>query len=167
VKFLSQFPSIAAPEVIARLPEPSDAATFRRCKLDFAERRAHAEAYALHRDLLRLRRQDAVFGAPRRGGVDGAVLGTEAFVLRFFGSRGDDRLLLVNFGADLQLSPVPEPLLAPPAGQTWKMLWSSEDPRYGGGGTPPLQLNENWRLPGGAVAVLAPSSADETNEQTK
>ena len=48
-------------------------------------------------------------GLPRasgRGGVDGAVLGAEAFVLRFFGDeRADDRLLLVNLGRDLHLEP--------------------------------------------------------------
>ena len=48
--------------------------------------------------------------------VDGAVLGPEAFVLRFFGENGSDRLLLVNLGRDLDLDSAPEPLLAPPAG---------------------------------------------------
>ena len=39
--------------------------------------------------------------------MDGAVLGAEAFVLRFFGEDGDDRLLLVNLGVDLHLDPAP------------------------------------------------------------
>ena len=39
----------------------------------------------MHRDLIRLRRRDPVFRAQRPRGVDGAVLGPEAFVLRFFG----------------------------------------------------------------------------------
>ena len=38
----------------------------------------------------------------RQGGLDGAVLGPEAFVLRYFGEGGDDRLLLVNLGRDLE-----------------------------------------------------------------
>src|SRR5438309_849346 len=117
--FLSQFPGIARPEVQERLADPADPAAFTACKLDFSERRRHAWAYALHRDLLKLRRQDPVFRAQRPGGVDGAVLGGQAFVLRFFGHAGDDRLLLVNFGPDLHLDPAPEPLLAPPAGCLW------------------------------------------------
>ena len=85
--FLTQFPSIASPEMMATLPDPSDPGTFERCKLDFAERGRHESIYAMHRDLIRLRRRDPVFRAQRPHGVDGAVLGPEAFVLRFFGER--------------------------------------------------------------------------------
>jgi maltooligosyltrehalose trehalohydrolase len=35
-------------------------------------------------------------------------------VLRFFAEDGQDRLVIVNFGRDLQLEPIPESLLAPP-----------------------------------------------------
>jgi maltooligosyltrehalose trehalohydrolase len=41
-EFLAQFPSIAAPEVRAGLPDPADPATFAACKLDLAERGRHA-----------------------------------------------------------------------------------------------------------------------------
>jgi maltooligosyltrehalose trehalohydrolase len=71
---------------------------FERSKLDFSERERHPEAYALHRDLLRLRRQDPVFHAQKRRGVDGAVLGPESFVLRYYEEHGNDRLLIVNTG---------------------------------------------------------------------
>lgn len=152
-KFLEQFPSIARPESAACLCNPELETTFQRCKLDFGERERHAHYYELHRDLIKLRREEVVFRHPRPDGVDGAVLGTEAFVLRFFGDEGDDRLLLVNLGADLELRQMPEPLLAPVEGRPWKILWSSEDPRYGGLGTPPLSA-EGWRIPGHAALVL-------------
>jgi maltooligosyltrehalose trehalohydrolase len=152
--FLAQFPSIAVPEVQACLPDPADPATFERCKLDFSERQTHPEAAALHRDLLRLRKTDPVFAAPRPRGLDGAVLGPEAFVLRYFGGEAGDRLLLVNFGRDLPLDPAPQPLLAPPEGETWRVIWSSEDFAYGGHGTPPVETEEGWRLPGHAAVVL-------------
>jgi maltooligosyltrehalose trehalohydrolase len=154
--FLAQFPSVATPPVRERLPDPADLRTFRSCKLDTSEREKHAAAYALHRDLLRLRREDPVFRGQRRGRLDGAVLGPEAFVLRWFGGEHGDRLLLVNFGRDLDLDPAPEPLLAPPEGKVWEMLWSSEDPRYGGQGTPPPDTEENWRALGNAAVVLHP-----------
>src|SRR5262249_41917520 len=143
-------------EVLASLPRPDDPATFECCKLDFAEREKHKPLYDLHRDLLRLRREQAVFRAQRPRGVDGAVLGDGAFVLRYFAEDGQDRLLVVNLGRDLRLDPAPEPLLAPPAGKVWDILWSSEDPRYGGSGTAPLDTEENWRVPEEAAVVLQP-----------
>lgn len=155
-KFMAQFPSIASPEIQAMLPDPADPATFIRSKLDFHERLTNAHVYRLHRDLLRLRREDPVLNLPRGAGLDGAVLGDEAFVLRFFADDETlDRLLIVNFGRDLPLRPCPEPLLAPPSGSRWAVLWSSEDPQYGGLGTPPLDTpTQNWRLPGHAAALL-------------
>ena len=88
--------------------------------------------------------------------MDGAVLADEAFLLRFFGEDGDDRLLLINFGIDLHLDPAPEPLLAPPFACNWAILWSSEHPKYGGTGTPALGRAESWRIPGHAAVVLKP-----------
>jgi maltooligosyltrehalose trehalohydrolase len=160
-EFLSQFPSIACPEMQSRLPNPGDPRTFERSRLDLSERHRHREAYALHRDLLRLRRQDPVFQSQRPGGVDGAVLCPDAFVLRFFAENGHDRLLIVNLGRDLQYDPAPEPLLAPPEHMCWKTLWSSEDPYYGGSGTPPLETETNWHIPGEAAVVLTPTPQEE------
>lgn len=154
--FVAQFRSTATPEAQALLPDPGDAATFARCKLDFSERRHHAAVYALHRDLLKLRRVDPVFRMQRSRTLEGAVLDTEAFVLRFFAEDGADRLLVINFGRDLHFAPAPEPLLAPPLNRCWRTLWSSEDPRYGGSGTPALDTDEGWRIPGHAAVVLAP-----------
>lgn len=100
-----------------------------------------------------------MFRAPRQRGVDGAVLGAQAFVLRFFGDEEEgDRPLLVNLGRDLHLDPAPEPLLAPPGGRRWVVRWSSEDPQYGGGGTAPPDTEANWRLPGAAALVLSNSA---------
>jgi maltooligosyltrehalose trehalohydrolase len=166
-EFLAQFRSIATRETRTRLPDPSAHATFERCKLDLSERASHQEIYELHRDLLRLRRTDAVFSAQEPRGLDGAVLSTSAFVLRFFGREGDDRLLFVNLGCDLNLNPAPEPLLAPPLGKVWRTVWSSEDYRYGGTGTPPLETKENWLLPGETAVALAPVEASETDDPAR
>lgn len=152
---MSKFRSQSGPEGVALVPDPSDVATFERCKLDHGERDARPEWLALHADLLKLRRTDPAFGTSR---LDGAVLNQVAFVLRFFGDvPGDDRLLVVNLGRDLHLDPAPEPLLAPPhAGTHWQVVWSSEDPRYGGQGTAALDTDDNWQVPGEAAVVLAP-----------
>src|SRR6185436_17848703 len=55
-QFLTQFPSLASAESQRQLADPSLPSTFESCKLDWRERASHAEAYALHRDLLALRR---------------------------------------------------------------------------------------------------------------
>ena len=153
-EFLGQFPSLQAAAAQESIPDPSDPATFARCKLDFSEREAHQGVYLLHRDLLRLRREDATLRRRRRGGVDGAVLGPMAFALRYFGT-GDDRLLIVNLGVDMRLESAAEPLLAPPRDCTWQTLWSSEDPIYGGDGIPPLDDNGAWNVRGHAASLLA------------
>ncbi|HVF67898.1 MAG TPA: malto-oligosyltrehalose trehalohydrolase [Pyrinomonadaceae bacterium] len=169
-EFLAQFRSASARETRENLPDPGDAATFERCKLDFKERETHREVYALHRDLLRLRREDTVFGAQELRALDGAVIGGEAFVLRFFGREetgADDRLLVVNLGSDLELNPAPEPLLAPPEGRVWQTLLSSEDYAYGGTGTPPLETKNGWRIPGRASVALRPVEATEANDPAR
>jgi maltooligosyltrehalose trehalohydrolase len=97
-----------------------------------------------------------VISAQRARGLDGAVLGPAAFLLRYFGEDHGDRLLIVNLGRDLHLDPAPEPLLAPPADMEWNLEFSSEHPRYGGSGTAPVDSDENWRIPGESALLLSP-----------
>jgi maltooligosyltrehalose trehalohydrolase len=155
-EFLAQFPSLATPEMQRLVPDSADRATFEKCKLDVNEREAHVEAYTLHGDLLRLRRRDPVFSKPRAGSLDGAILASEAFLIRWFDDEKGDRLLIVNLGADLHLSIAPEPLLAPPERRRWDILWSSESPKYGGAGTAALETEDGWHIPGHAAVLLVP-----------
>jgi maltooligosyltrehalose trehalohydrolase len=164
VEFLAQFRSLASPEMRACLVDPASTEAFERCKLDFNERERNRAIYDMHRDLLRLRREDRVFANPRPRAVDGSVLGDEAFLLRFFGTDGDDRLMLINLGVNLNLNPAPEPLLAPPEARLWTVLWSSEDCRYGGSGTPPVETKNNWHIPGRACVVLCPAPVGEVED---
>jgi maltooligosyltrehalose trehalohydrolase len=158
-EFLAQFPSLASADVQALLADPASEETFRRSILDPGERQRHRQAHNLHRDLLRLRRSDPAFRVPAAHSVEGAVLGPAAFVLRFLARPGADRLLLVNLGLQLHLEALPEPLLAPPEGREWRVLWSSEDPAYGGRGTPPVETEDGWHLPGRSAIVLAAAPA--------
>jgi maltooligosyltrehalose trehalohydrolase len=154
--FLRQFPSLALPEVQSTLPDPAARETFERCKLKWSEWEQNEQTVKLHSDLLRLRREDPVFSAQLRHRFDGAVLSESAFVVRFFAEDGDDKLLFVNLGRTVHLDPAPEPLLAPPEGRIWQTLCSSEDLQYGGSGTPPLDSDENWTIPGESAVVLMP-----------
>jgi maltooligosyltrehalose trehalohydrolase len=88
--------------------------------------------------------------------MHGALLGPDAFAIRFACAAGD-RLLLVNLGRDLHLDVTPEPLLAPPASKRWRLLWSSEAPEYGGTGTPPIEDDAGFHLPGQSTVVLEPT----------
>src|SRR5690606_12561887 len=95
----------------------------------------------------------------------GAVIGPEAFALRFFGDSSDCRLIVVNLGRDLYPTPNTEPLLAPPPGMDWSVAWFSEHPGYGGSGIPPLEADQPWRAPGHSALVLAPVPAPEGPEE--
>ena len=108
----------------------------------------------MHRDLLALRRTDRAFSSHHRPAADGAVIGPDAFVLRFFESHGDDRLLIINLGRDIDRKSFPEPLVAPPRGKTWEVLWSSEEPDYGGTGTAAFETEKGWHLPANTLLVL-------------
>lgn len=172
---VSQFPSLALPALQERLTRPHEARTFEECRLDWRERERNAPVVALHRDLIRLRRDDPVFAAAHEVPLDGAVLGDDAFALRWFTDHGADRLLVVNLGRTLHLDPAPEPLLAPPGGTRWRLAWTSEAPEYGGLGTPPLDAaeedraipgkegerrpRENWRVTAESASVLIPEPA--------
>ena len=104
--------------------------------------------YDLHADLLRLRREDKVLSTQGRDGIDGAVLGAECFVIRFFSpNHAADRLLVVNLG-EKELEPVPEPLLAAPNAGGWRIAWSSENPKYGGNGVAKINRRERLVAPG-------------------
>lgn len=154
--FLKNFQSLASPEAQSGLPVVDSHKVFEASILDFNERTAHKEAYSLYKDLLRIRRSDGVIRIEGDVTVDGAVLGPSSFLIRFFGGGGEDRLLVINLGPDLMLTPAPEPLLAPPSGGKWELMWSSESPAYGGGGTPFSDMRENWRISAESAVLYKP-----------
>lgn len=158
-EFMALFPSATGHEGAAPADDPGDPRTFARSKIDWRQRDLHGGALALHRDLLRIRREEAAFRPGGRRGVDGAVLSAVAFLLRFFTERHEeDRVLVVNLGRDLERASFAEPLLAPPGGRDWELRWSSENPGYGGTGTPTLWTDDQWRIPGESAILLQPGA---------
>ena len=168
-EFMSQFRSFGEADSAVTLPAPSDRRTFVQCKLDFSERARHAEAYALHKDLMQLRGNDPVFSDMPRVKLDGAVLAHRTFVVRYFAPTGNDRILLVNLDKDFQRETIPEPLLAPPAGCRWELLFSSEHPKYGGSGSRHPNRDADWCIAGESATVLyaAPVPSIETQHGKK
>jgi maltooligosyltrehalose trehalohydrolase len=153
LRSLTQFRSGRSVQAQRQVPSLGAYDTFLQCKLDFTERVTHAPIYRLHRDLLRLRREDPAISQRRSDRMHGAVLGAQAFALRFLCEQGD-RLLVVNFGADLELESAPEPLLAaPPSG--WRAIWCSEDFAYGGQGFELPWLEGRFLLPAHSATLFA------------
>jgi maltooligosyltrehalose trehalohydrolase len=157
-EFMTQFPALKSEEARSKLlDDPASRATFDLCKLDAGEREHDVEFGPLFRDLFALRQGDPTVRGQAAHGMDGAVLAQGAFVLRLFGSSHEgDRLLVVNLGPDCALIPAPEPLLAPPEGCRWSLLWSSDDLRYGGDGSISPETDEGWRLRGESTVLLRP-----------
>ncbi|MBA4015822.1 MAG: malto-oligosyltrehalose trehalohydrolase [Pirellula sp.] len=160
--FLAQFPALRMPEEQRLLPNPASRDTFERCRLNHDEREQNQTLWNLHLDLLALRRDDPVFSRHRADLIHTTTLGPDAFLLRYKAApdapadspAAEERLILVNFGTELLICPSPQPLLAPPAGCGWQLLWSSDNPRYGADYSPPLETTSGWRLPGECTAVL-------------
>jgi maltooligosyltrehalose trehalohydrolase len=132
----------------------------------------HREVFALHKELLKLRREDKTLKRMQEGGrFDAAVLSNDAMLFRFFGEAPGgigDRLLLVNFGSDLNLQIAPEPLLAPPMNHRWAVLLSTEEPRFGGTGAPSPETElEGWLLTGRCASVMRALPAAEFTMETR
>ena len=95
---------------------------------------------------------------------DGAVLSDHAFVLRWFDTEQGDRVLLVNFGTDTELTPCPEPLLAPSPDAFWETIWSSSSVIYGGNGWILPESESGWFLPAETAMLLAERSIISTRD---
>jgi len=157
LEFLKQFRNMIPLESQEALPDPADRAGFEECRLDpDRDRRRNESFFRLHKDLLKIRKEDPVFRMQDNSRVFGAIVGPEAFLLRFFGEDHDDRLLIINLDRDIELKPAPEPLLAPPENCDWELIWSSESPEYGGSGVLPFNGLQEVRVPGQAALVLKP-----------
>ncbi|MCY0997205.1 malto-oligosyltrehalose trehalohydrolase [Myxococcus sp. MISCRS1] len=150
--FIGQFESARHALEHEGFEEHVDERAFRRSQLDWTERERRTGPLTLHRELLRLRREDSVLARQDGGQLMGAVLSESAFLLRYLGGEQEgDRLLLVNLGSELELSPCPEPLLAPPRDEGWRLGLSSEEVRFGGTGScslDSLRVETSWRVPG-------------------
>ncbi len=159
-QFLNQFRRLEGAARAMPSTDPTERATFEQCRLQHESTERAAQYVRLHSHLLRLRREDSTIALQAGAGLDGATLGERALLVRFFGPAGDDRLLVINLGSDFDVVGCSEPLVAPPTKASWKILWSSEDPSYGGSGTP-LWRDDQWPVPGQCALLLVPTSDEE------
>jgi len=152
-ELLAKFPRLATKEAEKLVPDPANPWTFTQCKLDFKEREKNVHIYKLHKDLIKLRKREPHFAHTQSLKIDGAVLGDDSFLIRYFGKENGDLMILINFGPDYDFNPAPEPLLVAGQGLDWEGIWSSESPEYGGEGTPPIN-DPFWKIPGHSALVL-------------
>jgi maltooligosyltrehalose trehalohydrolase len=67
---------------------------------------------------------------------------------------------VVNLGARIHADPFAEPLAAPPYSRAWMTIFSTESPKYGGWGTPPVEtVDDGWWIPAECAVLLAPTNA--------
>ncbi len=151
---MADFEQYADPMAQSAILNPCSRDTVDRCILNLADRTRNAATLRLFTDLIRLRREDKVLDLRPPPRLDGATLTEHAFVLRWLTADGRDRLLLVNLGDQIRRPAIPEPLLAPPAGKTWQLAWSSNDPKYGGLGTMCRVGTPGWASGRGMQCVL-------------
>jgi maltooligosyltrehalose trehalohydrolase len=138
----------------AVMPNPSASDTFDGCKLLDDERHADCAPGRLHRDLLRLRREDPVLRelGTTNVQVESSAPTASLLLLRYI-TDAAHRLLVVNF-ADEHRSPMNDPLLAPAPGTRWEQRWSSEQPQYGGGGALSIPDANPWIIPASSAALM-------------
>ena len=162
--FLTQFPSLKDRKFADVMPVPADIATFERSKLNWTDRQNNDHIVALYRDLLRLRRDHVAFASQpsvKDACLDGSCLSNTALVLRYLTDwTEDERLLIVNFGRDVEVNSFADPLLAPPEEAQWELAWSSEDFAYGGGGIRPFDLQRRWTLPADSALVFSAKTGE-------
>ena len=121
------------------------------------------------RDLIRLKRTDPVLSAVPHVPIDGAVLSTQAFLLRYFSAAGEDRLLIVNLGTrSCTSTPLPSRCWLPLETNRGERLLATEAPEYGGSGAPEPDCEEqNWMIQGQSAVLLAPGPKRQSTAETK
>src|SRR5262249_55716313 len=102
------------------------------------------------------RREDPTFSRQTADIIETAILSADCLAIHYAGDEKTTRLVIVNFGSDLHLRVLSQPLLAPPPGAHWKFLWHSNDLPYGGPGVSELERDDGWLIAGEAAMVLSP-----------
>ncbi len=164
-EFLAQFPSYANTAAQAAIPDPADTRTFESAKLAIdASARTHP-LFLLHRDLLQLRRALRNIRAQDRFALEISTLGERALALRWPGPDAP-LLLIVNLGSEQRELDTSTPLLACARDARWALLWSSEQPEYGGSGAVSPYSAQGWQLPAVCAALLQETPCSAAKEMT-
>jgi maltooligosyltrehalose trehalohydrolase len=152
------FSAFADPERRERIPDPQAEETFRRSKLDWAERERapHAQVLAFYQALLALRREEPAMRVRTRGGFAAHAVAERTLLLRRAAPAAADVLVVANWGGEQRI----ELGRFGSADAPWEIVLASEDPHFGGeGGWGGLAAGGSTLTLGRACAVVLRQSA--------
>lgn len=154
----AHFKAFAEPASRDAIPDPQHPATFERSKLrlDELSRSPHREVHELYRDLLALRRSDAVIARQDRGGMRAVAL-SDGLLAVAMASAGERRLLVVNFGDDPEAALDGRLTRLDLSATQWRELLCTDARRYGGRGGAASIEGDLLKVPAQAAALLAPA----------
>ncbi len=129
------FPEFSDPKMLVKIPDPQDAETFRRSKLDWTERNEspHALVLALYAACLAERHALAALRPVGRDGWEVGMLGGGLGALRLDGE-GGPFLLVFDLAGGHRGELGAETISSLGAGETWTLHLSSNEARFGGSG---------------------------------
>lgn len=134
-KEFAGFPEFADPDALTRIPDPQVFDTFARSKLDWLEpeKGEHAAVLALYEECFRLRADHAAFRPATRDGW--TILASEEIVAIGYRDLKSAFLLLVNLWGPCtsRISGFNPNII--PEGLSWEVVLSSNEARFGGGGS--------------------------------
>lgn len=152
-----KFEAFSDPSKRARIPDPQAESTFHRSKLDLSERATHGQTYRLYKDLIALRRRDAVLRSADRKRLEAVALTDSVLAIRRWSDEGT-RLALLNFGAAVLIS-VPDDLAGGVSPDGWQLLFTTASNDYGSVTDTPRLRSAAGRLalwlPASCAVVLA------------
>lgn len=119
--------------VLACMPDPQAEQTFLDSKLDWAERERapHEQTLALYRACLRLRASEVIFQSPPRKNWAVQKISSGLLGLRWK-CRTGDWLLLLSVAPPAEWPTLDDAFGRPRGDRHWKLVLSSNDPRFGG-----------------------------------
>lgn len=152
LQYLKQFESICHSTIVDKIASPESFQTFTQCKLNFEELNNNRAIFSLYKDLIQLRKTLPFCKGDNHYTFDGALLNSDTLAIRCFGKIS--YLFLINLNLPLLMDCLPEPLLALHSNAKWELVWSSEDPMYGGEGIIIPPKAGPWHIQGQCCTLL-------------
>jgi maltooligosyltrehalose trehalohydrolase len=113
------------------IPDPQAERTFTASKLRLKERQTNAGIYELYRDLIALRKGDDVLNDRSRERCRAQPCGAQALAVHRWSGSGH-RLLIANFGSELEIQAGDLDSIDLPEPRRWTQLLSADERKYSG-----------------------------------
>lgn len=125
------------PALRESIPDPQSESTFTGSKLRWEEREQNSGVQELYSRMLALRRRDAVLRHNDRSKCHASAVTAEIVAVhRWWGMQ--HRLLLANFGPELELAMDDDEAFTPMRSRPWNLMLSTTDEIFGGNGHQPV-----------------------------